>query len=148
MSGIVHNRIKPGSVYLNKQGQYILGEPDILYLLSKEISYENMFYQSQDTLTLQPLDYKADVWSLGVLLYEMMTLVLPYKGKDLNTLKKVMQAETTQLDLLKVVEKAYSRNLNKLVLAMLSLDHSLRPTLDQVKYFVTMAISFNHEISS
>ena len=49
-----------------------------------------MFYQSQETLTLQMLDQKADVWSLGVLLYEMMTQVLPYKGKDVNTVKKIM----------------------------------------------------------
>jgi hypothetical protein len=48
--GIVHNRVKCSSVYSSEDGSYVLGEPDILYLLTKEVSFENMCYQSQETL--------------------------------------------------------------------------------------------------
>jgi hypothetical protein len=58
-----------------------------------------------------------------------MVKTLPYKGKDHTTILKAMEAEYVSLDLIKTVEKSYSKNLNKIVVAMLSLDYSIRPTI-------------------
>jgi serine/threonine protein kinase len=75
------------------------------------------------------IDTSADVWSMGVLIYELMTMSLPFKGKDIRTLRRHLFLERTHMDHLKDIDRSYSRNLNRLVVAMLSLIPSTRPTI-------------------
>ena len=44
------------------------------------------YYLSPEIVHGQSYDYKSDVWSIGVLLYEMCALQPPFNGSNLHTL--------------------------------------------------------------
>lgn len=97
--GAVHNRVKPSAIYKDSISGYCLGEPDIHYMLDKSISYSNMIYQryivfpmiySLEVLSKEPPKFSADIWSLGVVTYEMMNQTTPFKAKDVASMKRAI----------------------------------------------------------
>lgn len=44
------------------------------------------YYLSPEIVENRPYNFMSDVWSLGVLLYEMMTLKPPFDGQSLHHL--------------------------------------------------------------
>jgi len=46
------------------------------------------YYASPEVWRNQPYDFKSDIWSLGCVLYEMMSLYPPFKASDMKTLYK------------------------------------------------------------
>ena len=44
------------------------------------------YYLSPEILENKPYDAKSDIWSLGVLLYEMMTFKMPFNANSLPSL--------------------------------------------------------------
>lgn len=81
-------------------------------------------YLSPEMVGKQPYTEKADVWSLGVLLYEMAALRLPFIGSNLVEISaKISSAEIAPLP------PHYSPALSNLVCRMLSLQPDDRPSV-------------------
>lgn len=52
------------------------------------------YYASPEVWKDRPYDMKSDIWSLGCVLYEMITLRPPFKANDLKSLyKKVVSVD-------------------------------------------------------
>ena len=47
-------------------------------------------YIAPERLKGEPSDGRADIWSTGVMLYEMLTGELPFKGTDISSLYRVI----------------------------------------------------------
>jgi eukaryotic-like serine/threonine-protein kinase len=96
--GIVHRDIKPANIMVNEQGQVkvldfglaklIAGEGSGSDLLSDKsmteigVPYGTMGYGSPEQATGERVDYRTDIFSLGVLLYEMVTGRQPFTGRN------------------------------------------------------------------
>ncbi|MGZ3447945.1 MAG: serine/threonine protein kinase [Polyangiales bacterium] len=97
--GVVHRDLKPANVYLLQHGD----ESDVVKVLDfglvkdvesdgEDLTQTGLFmgspkYMSPEQVKGEHLDGRADVYALGVMMYEMLTGHVPYeKAKQLDTL--------------------------------------------------------------
>eukprot|EP00927_Polykrikos_kofoidii_P014375 TRINITY_DN16297_c0_g1_i1.p1 TRINITY_DN16297_c0_g1~~TRINITY_DN16297_c0_g1_i1.p1 ORF type:complete len:431 (+),score=74.44 TRINITY_DN16297_c0_g1_i1:79-1371(+) len=91
---MVHRDIKSRNIFLCRTGRALLGDFGLVRLLEStcELAHTRVgtpYYLSPEIVRKQPYNYKTDVWSLGVLLYEMAALNRPFTG-TLETLPKII----------------------------------------------------------
>jgi serine/threonine-protein kinase len=95
--GIIHRDVKAGNVMVTKAGQVkvldfglakLLGEPTAhgesthnTELTELGIPYGTATYAAPEQATGGKVDHRADIFSTGVLLYEMLTGIWPFQGK-------------------------------------------------------------------
>lgn len=91
LKGIVHGNLNGDSVIIGAEGRVKLGGLNVGNLLRKEgrsseyqlkgSDLRTVAYMAPEQITGQPIDERADIFSLGSLLYEMSTGALPFAGK-------------------------------------------------------------------
>lgn len=85
---ILHRDLKSANVFLNKNGQVKLGDLNV----SKVAKYGGLlftqtgtpYYASPEVWRDQPYDLKSDIWSMGCVLYEIITLEPPFKSTNMD----------------------------------------------------------------
>ena len=91
LRGIVHRDIKPSNIFISKEGQIKVLDFGIAHILSdanesREVGRGSLIYMSPEQVHGQKLDIRSDIYSLGVVFYQMLTGRVPY---DLNSLTNV-----------------------------------------------------------
>jgi NIMA (never in mitosis gene a)-related kinase len=91
---IFHRDLKSANVFLNKDGKTLLGDMNVSKVAKKGLLYTQTgtpYYASPEVWRDQPYDSKSDIWSLGCVLYESVTLRPPFRAEDMAGLyKKVL----------------------------------------------------------
>jgi len=83
---ILHRDIKAANILLNTDGSTKLADFGISRVLSRTKSLANSgvgtpLYFSPELTLGHAYNFKSDIWSLGVLLYELCALEPPFQGK-------------------------------------------------------------------
>ena len=84
--GIVHRDIKPSNILLTTDGKAVVSDFGIARLLSGAgqtatgVGLGTPEYMSPEQGQGQPVDARADIYSLGVLAYELLTGSVPYRA--------------------------------------------------------------------
>ena len=89
------------------------------------------YYLSPEIVQSNTYDFKTDIWSIGVLLYEMCALRPPFNGQNLHQLAiQIVSGRYNPLD-----SKRYSPGMIKLVDALLRVDVEERPSINELLKF-------------
>ncbi|MFC1821194.1 CHASE2 domain-containing protein [Thermodesulfobacteriota bacterium] len=91
LQGVVHRDVKPANIMLLKNGKVKVTDFGIAKAVSSSQTKSGVIlgtpnYMSPEQINGQPIDGHSDVFSLGVVFYELLTGQLPFQGKSLTNL--------------------------------------------------------------
>lgn len=149
-AGIIHRDIKPENIFLHQNDNIeivkvldfgiakLIGEPtdierDIEKLDTAGIVLGTPSYLSPERITGEAYDGRSDIYSLGVILYQMLSGILPCVPKH-NNMASLMYMHMTQVPMaLRELNPTIPETMESLVMQTLSKEPENRPTAQQLE---------------
>ena len=141
-NGIIHRDLKPLNIMISTSGRtFKLGDLGVSRQLSEETLlvrsfYGTPLYLSPELVDNKPYNEKTDIWSLGVILYEICALQPPFQGNTLLDVAKLVSGGKYP-----PLPRQFSAHVHRCVAWMLQLDYSKRPNIVQLLQFVESRLS-------
>ncbi len=127
---ILHRDMKSANVFLFSNGSAKLGDLNVSKVAKRGLGYTQTgtpYYASPEVWKDKPYDNKSDVWSLGCVLYEMITLRPPFRAQNMEGLfNKVCKGQFSK------IPDRFSDDLFQVVQFLLQVNPNSRPSCEQI----------------
>jgi serine/threonine-protein kinase len=138
--GILHRDIKPANIMLisgEKERYFVklldfgLAKTQFLSTLTEAGDiFGTLFYLPPERIRFEPLTIASDIYSLGVVFYELVTFQKPFSGETPeDTLIKIKDIDPK---IPSTYRTEISDDLNNLILKMINKDPILRPSNEDI----------------
>lgn len=127
---IMHRDLKSANIFLYNDYSAKLGDLNVSKVAQKGLSYTQTgtpYYASPEVWKDLPYDFKSDIWSLGCVVYEAITLKPPFRAEDMHKLyKKVLKGVYPK------IPSEFSSELASLVKSLIVVKSSRRPSCEDI----------------
>ena len=127
---ILHRDLKSANIFLFNNNLAKIGDLNVSKVAKSGIGHTQTgtpYYASPEVWNDESYTSKSDIWSLGCVIYEMITLRPPFKAESMEGLyHKIMKGKYQ-----KIPDK-YSQDLNEILKLMLKVDQNERPSCDEL----------------
>lgn len=98
LSGVIHGDLKPKNVRIDSRNQIKVMDFGVAKALSRTRDYTaslfgSIAYCSPERLDSGTMDGSSDLWSVGVMLYQMLSARLPFEGATPERLERRIRAQ-------------------------------------------------------
>ena len=138
---VIHRDLKTANILLTGKDAHIakLGDFGISRLMSSQTNFASTavgtpYYLSPELITSDGYDGRADIWSLGVILYELIAFVRPFHGDNIAQLAMAIARKApsplpagTPQDMIMFIERCLKK------------DKTTRPTAHELLHTEPMA---------
>jgi CHASE2 domain-containing sensor protein/tRNA A-37 threonylcarbamoyl transferase component Bud32 len=143
-NGVIHRDIKPANIMLLKNGKIKVTDFGIAKSMSSSKTRSGIIlgtpnYMSPEQIMGRKIDSRSDIFSLGVVFYQLLTGELPFRGDNLNSLfyqvTQVKHASPRKINpkVMKPIEQIIDKALSK------NPDHRFQHARDLSKYLKILA---------
>ncbi len=145
---ILHRDLKSANVFLFSNGLSKLGDLNVSKVAKRGLSYTQTgtpYYASPEVWKDQPYNNKSDIWSLGCVLYEMITLRPPFRAENMEGLyNKVIKGVYGK------IPERFSNDLSNVLKILLQVNPEFRPSCEQIlkSSFVNKRVEFFKSFSN
>lgn len=150
---IIHRDLKTANIFVDNNNRAIIGDFGISKILGKidntSTKIGTPLYFSPELISKSKYDKKVDVWGLGCILYEIITLKQPFQNSKsyAGLYKKIVAGDYQKIKNI----NNYSNDLIKTVYSLLEVDPNKRlsiPELLSLDYIKKRLIKYNYNISN
>ena len=126
----MHRDLKSANIFIMKNGICKLGDLNISKIYNENILNSKMgtpCYAAPEIWNNKPYTFKSDIWSLGIILYELCCFKLPFFENNVrDTYIKVMKG------IYSPIPNHYSSNLSYIIKLLLQVDPIKRPDCREI----------------
>ena len=127
---IIHRDLKSSNIFLFADGTAKIGDLNVSKVINKGVGFTQTgtpYYASPEVWKDQPYDIKSDIWSLGCVTFEMLTLRPPFRAENMDKLyNKVIKGEYGK------ISERYSDDIKEIIKLLLKVNPKERPTCFQI----------------
>ncbi len=162
-NGVIHRDIKPANIMISKKGEAKISDFGIAMVegvsgLPRSGGLTgSVHYMSPEQLRNVPLMPQSDLFSLGVVMYELLTAVNPFQAEtDIGTVFKITHEDPEPLkkhrrdvteSLERIVVRALEKDLTKRYQTGLQLASELSASFDHLR-FLDQEVNFEEKFNS
>ena len=122
---ILHRDLKSANIFLFSDGSAKIGDCNVSKVVYKGLGYTQTgtpYYASPEVWNDEPYDNKSDIWSLGCVTYEMLTLHPPFRAESMDGLyQKVTKGQYGKIN------SRYSNDISEIIKLILKVNPIDRP---------------------
>ena len=130
---IIHRDLKAQNIFLQKNEVIKLGDFGIAKVLEQTVAQAKTqvgtpYYISPEIIKGKAYSLETDIWSLGIILYELWALDVPIKARNLHELyMKISNCKSIPR-----IPSRYSKDLQDLIDEILVTNPAKRPNINQI----------------
>eukprot|EP01038_Epipyxis_sp_PR26KG_P007591 gene7591-10340_t len=140
-NGIIHRDLKAMNILCARDGRvFKIADLGVSRQVSEDTVLLNTFYGtplylSPELVENKPYNEKTDIWSLGVILYELCALNHPFKANTLLGLARLVLAGRYD-----PIPSMYSSHMSRCIQWLLNKDYQKRPNIAQLLDFIAQRL--------